>query len=253
MDLREGSKCQTSHNVHERFGLCQQGGTCITANELTGSYVVEQGADDEGLGRWSWMKLAGKGVTTRIVVAYFPCNTRKQAINATMAQHRRYWRLQGNRICPRRLMREALVHQLKEWRNQGDKIILLTDSNENMSGGPLARMLAGPDLGMIDAIQHRSKTPGPPTFVRGQRQIDGAWVTPDIDINGARFLPFFFGVGDHRSMVLDIPLHSILGGDIHKISRPTSRRLTCSNPEIRDKYNEILEMYCIQHRIQQKI
>ena len=27
LDLREGSRCQTSHNVHERFGLNQQGGT----------------------------------------------------------------------------------------------------------------------------------------------------------------------------------------------------------------------------------
>ena len=253
LDLREGSRCQTSHNIHERFGLCQQGGTCITTNELTGSYVVEQGNDQEGLGRWSWMKFSGKGVTTRIVVAYFPCNTRKQAVQATMAQHRRYWRLQGERRCPRKLMRQALVDQLKTWRNQGEKLILLTDSNENMAGGPLARMLSDQDLDMRDAINQRTQLPGPPTFIRGQRQIDGAWVTPDISIRGARFLPFFFGVGDHRAIVLDIPIYSILGGDIHKISRPTARRLTCSNPEVKDRYNEILDLYCVQHRIQEKI
>ena len=87
LDLREGAKCQTSHNVHERFSSCQQGGTCITTNEMAGNYVSDQGADEEGLGRWSWIKLTGRTTTTRIVVAYIPCNTRKQAVQATMAQH----------------------------------------------------------------------------------------------------------------------------------------------------------------------
>ena len=86
-DLRDGSKVQTSHNVHERFSAHQQGGTCIIANELVSSYVTEQGADPEGLGRWSWIKLAGHQNTTRVVVVYMPCQTRKQATHATMAQH----------------------------------------------------------------------------------------------------------------------------------------------------------------------
>ena len=253
LDLREGSRCQTSHNVHERFGNIQQGGTCLTTNELIGSYVTEQGADQEGLGRWSWMKFTGRTATTRIIVAYTPCITRKQAVQATLAQHRRYWRLQGNNICPRRLMREALILQLKEWRSQGEKLILLIDGNENMAGGPLARLLSDPELNMVDAIHQRSNLPGPATFVRGRRQIDGAWITPDIDINRACFLPFFFGVGDHRALLLDIPIYSILGGDIHKISRPTSRRLTCSNPEVRDKYIDILDVYCARHKIKEKL
>lgn len=79
-------------------------------------------------------------------------------------------------------MRQALVSQLKEWRNQGEKLILLIDSNENMSGGPLARMLTHPDLAMIDAVHHLTQLDGPHAFVRGSCQIDGAWVTPDIDI-----------------------------------------------------------------------
>ena len=98
-----------------------------------------------------------------------------------------------------------------------------------MEKGPLAQMLADPDLSMVDAVKKQSQLPGPPTFVRGRRQIDCAWVTPDVDIKRACFLPFFFGVGDHRAIVLDIPIHLILEGDIYKITRPTSRRLVCSN------------------------
>ena len=63
------------------------------------------------------------------------------------------------------------------------------------------------------------------TFVKGSRQIDAAWVTPDIEISAACFLPLFFGVGDHRAIILDISQHSLVGGNIHQIARPNARRL----------------------------
>ena len=53
LDLREGSRIQRSHNIHERFSTMQQGGTCLLAQEAIGSFVTEQGSDPEGLGQWS--------------------------------------------------------------------------------------------------------------------------------------------------------------------------------------------------------
>ena len=140
-----------------------------------------------------------------------PCTTKKQAVYATIVQQRRYWKLQGNKQCPRKLLQQDLIRQLKEWREQGEKLILLLDSNENMPNGPLSRMLLHPDLGMIDAVQHRSSLPGPHTFIRGSRQIDGAWVTPYVDIDRACFLPFYFGMGDHRGILMELPQRTILG------------------------------------------
>ena len=49
--LREGTKCQTSHNIHERFSKSQQGGTCMVATEEISQYITSQGADEEVLGR----------------------------------------------------------------------------------------------------------------------------------------------------------------------------------------------------------
>ena len=79
-----------------------------------------------------------------------------------------------------------------EWREDGEKLILILDRNEDMKNGQLARMLRHPDLDMKDAVKSRSNIDGPATFVRGSRQIDGAWVTPDIEISAACFLPFFW-------------------------------------------------------------
>ena len=52
---------------------------------------------------------------------------------------------------------------------------------------------------------------------------------------------------------MDIPQRTILGGDIHKISRPAARRLACNKREVMEKYNDLLEIFCAQHRIQQKL
>ena len=63
---------------------------------------------------------------------------------------------------------------MKEWRNEGDKLILLLDRNKDMNVGPLARMLQHPDLDMRDAVRTRTSMEGPHTFIRGSRQIDDA-------------------------------------------------------------------------------
>ena len=181
------------------------------------------------------MRLAGSGAATRIITAYIPCVTRKKAITATIAQQKRYWRLQGEYQCPRKLLRRDLVAKMLQWREEGDKLILILDGNENMKNGQLARMLRIPDLDMKDAVKSRSGMDGPATFVRGSRQIDAAWVTPDIEISAASFLPFFFGVGDHRAIMLDIPQHSLIGGKLHQLSRPNVRRLQCNRQEIQQK------------------
>ena len=97
--------------------------------------------------------------------------------------------------------------------------------------GQLARLLRTPDLDMRDA-KSRSGTNGPATFMRGSRQIDVAWVTLDIEIGPACFLLFFFGVGDHRGIPLDIPQQSLIGGKIHKNARINARRLQCDKHEI---------------------
>lgn len=91
-----------------------------------------------------------------------------------MAQQRRYWRLQRDKTCPHKLFRQHLIAQLIAWRNDNEKLVLILDSNENMHSGPLLRLLKGPELEMRNTIYLRSNLPGPPIFVLGSRQIDGA-------------------------------------------------------------------------------
>ena len=212
--MREGLHCCLGYNEHERFSPYQQGGTFLAANPIICSHFRDMGVDPTGLGRWSWMRFEGKRITIRIVVAYQPCVTRKQSTSSTMAQQRRYWRMKNTRACPRVLFRRDLMQHLQMWRDDGDKLVVLLDSNENMSSGPLARLFRNSTLQLQDVICARSKQEGPATFIRGQRQIDGAWATKDVSIAAAGFLPFNFGAGDHRGIYVDIPYQSFVGENL---------------------------------------
>ena len=104
-------------------------------------------------------------------------------------------------------------------------MILLLNSNGNIDGKPIARMLQNLDLDMRDAIKSRIHLKGPHILIRGPRQIDGAWITPDIELHAACFLLFFFGVRQHRGIILDILQQSLLGGATHTSTPPIARHL----------------------------
>ena len=88
-------------------------------------------------------------------------------------------------------MRQDLVAQILKWRKEGDKLILMLDGNANLKDGQLAHMFQNSNLDMKEAVKFRTHIYGPVTLVRGSRQIDAAWVTPDIEIGAAYFLLFF--------------------------------------------------------------
>ncbi len=75
----------------------QWGGTCITAVGSFLSFVTAVGSNASGLGRWSWIYTSGGGKSTRIVVAYQPCNPRRRGTRdkTIWDQHLQYFEARG--------------------------------------------------------------------------------------------------------------------------------------------------------------
>ena len=95
---------------------------------------------------------------------------------------------------------------MRSWRAQGYCLILLLDANETINNGNLTRSIRSePKLNMKDLVRERALKYGPATWFRGTKQIDGVFATTDVDFCGDRFLPFWSGMGDHKSVVVDIP------------------------------------------------
>ena len=78
----------------------------------------------------------------------------------------------------------------------------MMDSNENVYTGDLAKRLADGEIRMREAV-HRAVPGqrGPPTHFKGSMKsngaIDGIWISDDIELLGASYLPFDSELGDH--------------------------------------------------------
>ena len=91
----------------------------------------------------------------------------------------------------------------------------------------------------------------PPTWVSGTKQIDGSFATDNFRIERGCFLPFFVGVGDHRGIILDIPVSSLVGTRKSKVLKPDTRRLNGS-PEAKTAYIKNIEYFCTERKMLRK-
>jgi len=245
-------KAVSAHNIHEDDTRAQEGGTAIIAFDQLASLVKTSGVDPSGLGRWSWVKILGKhSQVTRIICAYQPCTSKRTALSSVGAQHRRYYRARGIKSCPRLMFRKDLTAQLGKWMKAKERILLFIDANEDLSNGPLIKILT--KMKLRDLIKERTNMPGPPTHFTGKHQIDGVFASVDIECGGARFLPFWVGIGDHRAIVVDIPQQVLYGEQLLRIIRPKGRKLQCRQERVKDKYLTKLRIQTRRHKLEEKL
>jgi hypothetical protein len=209
-----------SHNEREtkNIGRYQRGGTATILRDQLAAFVVDQGNDHTGLGRWSWYKVEGEpGHKTYIITAYAPCGNTKVGDHTVYKQQERFIQEKGLKTNPKALFREDLLQVLRRWRGQGDRVILIMDANENVIHGPMCKQLAKEDINMNEVVHSETPGAGPKTWFRGSEAIDGIWVSSDIEVIRASYLPFDGSLGDHRPVVTDLTMGSVLGKHMKNI------------------------------------
>jgi hypothetical protein len=152
------------------------------------------------------------------------------------------------------LFRKHLVKQIKEWRKAGERIILFMDHNKHVINGPLGKQLADKEgLDLHEAIvQHRGTSPGA-TFFCGSKPIDGMWVSSNLEISNTCMMLFGYGIGDHRTFILDIPIESLVGVDPVKIVWPVGRRLNSRLPGCSQLYINSLKRNITRHQLLERL
>jgi exonuclease III len=126
-----------AHYVHKNVGKIQQGGTSL----ILFGHITQQldpnksGKDPTGLGRWSVMTLQGEGVRTRIICGYNPCGNNKTNRGTSYQQQKRFFvTTRQDLTCPRKKFQDNLIAQMTKWREEGDRLIVCIDANENIYG-----------------------------------------------------------------------------------------------------------------------
>ena len=99
---RKQIRVSTSNNKHEFIEKFQWGGNATIAYNTLANMARTSGADEDGLGRWSWIQLEGhNNRRIRVISAYNPCHTSTSQFATVYSQQKRYIISQHKDVCPR--------------------------------------------------------------------------------------------------------------------------------------------------------
>jgi hypothetical protein len=254
LQLDGTTRTATSTNRHQpKLGKRLQGGCAIIALGEICQYVkITNGSNDpRDLGRICSMILqANPQHRTRIVNVYNVGRPKTHHLGSVYQQHLRYIQEEDLDTNPRALMRSDLLDLLKTWLQQGDRILLHMDANENVLTGPLCSRLA--ELGFTPCA-HSLHGHIPNTHVSGTECIDEVWSSFGLEVTGVQVQSYHNSVGDHRSFLVDFTTRSAIGLYAHLIVRPDCRRLVNSNKRCADRYRQLVEEQWKRHRIMERL
>jgi hypothetical protein len=214
--------------------------------------MKQKGDDFRGLGRWcSTLFYSDPSHRTRVVAAYNVGRQSPKGLKTIYQQQLRHIQTHGLNTTPARLFLTDFVAQLQVWQRQGDRILIFIDMNEHILRGTLARHLL--TMGLVEASHQHWGTVEPHTFIGGVDPIDGVWHTPDLEVSALAQLSFHEGLGDHRTVLVDITTQSAIGKHEFRVIRPEARRLNSTNASVRSRYITNLEGQMSIHRMQDRL
>ena len=194
---------QTTIKAHNKKDIIQSlhqpGGCMVTSVNSARRKIIECGVDFRGLGRWAWTRYKGKsGITFRVISAYRPRTN--AGAHTVFSQQRSYFDNINVGRQPKDIMIEELCDEIRKWQDLGDLIMLMTDVNEHVGNDFITNTFQA--VGLKEAIldQHLEMHDPQPTYQRGSDPIDGIFISANIEIQSAGYLPFGDAPSDHRAI-----------------------------------------------------
>ena len=86
------------------------------------------------------------------------------------------------------MFREDLLSVIDMWLGKRDRMVLMMDVNEHVLEGKLPNALEA--RGLRPAVHSHNGGMGPHKHFRGKIPIDKVWVSEDIVVMGAAYLPY---------------------------------------------------------------
>ena len=249
----EDIKVTTHNNTTENIGISQPGGVAQFVRGELGQYARSHATDFRDLGRWSsWTFFAGKNHITRVVSAYNLAHHQSKELGSVYQQHTRYLQRKGIKgRTPRSMFHEDFIGVLRQWLNAGERLLIFIDLNEHILTSGLANDILS--LGLREATHDYWPSEEPRTYIRGSGPIDAVYYSRDLEITNVAQLSFHEGVGDHRTVIVDVSARSMIGVDSFKIVRPAARRLTAANEKCRKRYESMLEQKLEEHNLPSRL
>ncbi len=204
-------RTHTAHNTHTKVGHHQPSGTATFLSRKLVYYIKQRCADHQGLGRWcSTLFYLDLHHRFGLVSAYNVGRQKPHGDSTIYQQQVHFIQTIGVDLSPSHLFIADFVVQLQVWQQEGDCLLIFMDMNKHvLQGGGLAKYLL--NMGLQEATQANWGSLELHTYVRGTELIDGVWFLPELEITLMIQLSFHKGVGDHRTVIVDVSTISAIG------------------------------------------
>ena len=125
----------------------------------------------------------------------------------------------------------------------------MLDTNSDVRDGDVNQTF--PALGMPEVfLEFNDDLPPTSTFARSLRDvpIDAIFATRMVTLQAGGYFGFGKGPGlDHRCLWVDISYQTAFGYSPPPMGKVNTRRLTCKDPRIRQRYSELYWPFVVQH------
>ena len=88
-----------------------------------------------------------------------------------------------------------------------------------------------------------------PTYQRGYNKIDGIFISHNVTIQKAGYLPFGYFPLDHRGIWIDLKHSQLLGFQLNPIIQPQVRRLKTNDPHVLKKWQQLYTHHLIANKL----
>ena len=197
----------------------QPGGTSVGAVGQWATRVVEKGQDRSGMGRWSYLTIALKGIKISFISAYRVCQQVKDLDKNTA--YMQQWRVLAEKYenppDPRKQTLVDLKKFLKEEKEKGREVVLMLDANEGMENRTDEMIEIINEGELIDVHARSDPFNEVETYARGKQRIDYILVTERIAdcVEYTNIAQYNEGiVSDRRALIMDINVKKLQEGDL---------------------------------------
>ncbi len=244
----EKTGCWTVSSSEINVGsYVKPGGTGIFAMGRSNGTILERGVDPWFMGRWSYILLAGKreGAMLLVITGY---RTGKRSgpagIKTAYSQQKTMLTKEGRNEQPEEAFFIDMAKWLVEYRQPHTEVLLWLDANEQWSARAKIAQFAR-QFELININQEMELPATHPNIADPSRSttIDFGLYSRRVleNIRYAGAVPYDLDtLGDHRGVIMDINMESMLGVDKIEEEMKT-RKLVMSNQKAVTKYLQYVE------------
>ena len=231
------------------------GGTSLSLFNQMAIRQQQHGEDDRKLGRWTWIKTAGRNnCNTMIISAYCPCKS--DGPSSVWTQHLDAMQQWNNSLDkevndPRKLFWYDLSKVVKQAHNEGYNVMLAGDFNSDFVDLREWMIQHGllENIGELHGYEN-----APRTHLRSQNApIDAIFCSPQLAATRGGYLSFHTLGGDHRGLWIDLPSDTLHGFNPPSMSLAYARRLKLEDPRIVKKYNDKAHELLLKHKVYERL